>query len=185
MKKKLALLLAALLLLTGCQPGGEPSEPVNTTVAPEATTEAEEETTMPVLPTINPGFETEPRDSITFENPGKVRLTYTGNRSFVKYVTSVEELPNEEALKDYDEAFFETRALVIIVETVNSGSVQLEIGGIYLDGDTAGVSLKRSMPGQVGTADMATWLLWAEVSRELDYNWTLEGGSSLPAGEKY
>ena len=185
MKKKIALFLAAFLLLTGCQPGGEPTEPVDTTVAPEVTTEAEEETTMPVLPTINPGFVTEPRDSIAFENPGKARITYTGNRSYVKYITSVDQLPKDEALKGYDEEFFETHALLVIVETVNSGSTQLEIGDIRLQGDTATVSLKRSMPGQVGTSDMATWLLWAEVSRDLDYHWTLEGGSKLPAGEKY
>lgn len=185
MKKTICLLLAALLLLTGCQASaGSTDAPTETTMAPTETVH-QEETTVPILP-LNPIISpTQPGDSLAFSNPGKARIAYTGNRSYVRYVTSVEELPGEEALKGYDAEFFENKALLIVVETVSSGSTQLELGGIYLNGDTATVTLKRSMPGDFGTADMATWLLWAEVSREWDYHWVLETGNKQPQGEMY
>ena len=191
MKKILCLLLAAFLL-AGCQSADEGAEiPAGTTVAPAETatvpteTAVQEETTVPMLP-LNPIITpTQPGDRLDFANPGKVRIAYTGDRRYVRYITSVDQLPTEEALKGYDTAFFENNALVIVVETVTSGSMQLELEGIYLNGDTATVTLKRSMPGDVGTTDMATWLLWAEVSREWDYNWTLETGNKQPKTEMY
>jgi hypothetical protein len=191
MKKIIALLLAALLLC-GC----ENKIPAQTVAAPETaaapeTTEVSTEVTLPeemTFPTLAAPenfIGTPEGDPISFENPGKLRVTYTGPRSYVRYVTCVEDLPQEEALKGYDEAFFEEHALLIVMETVSSGSVQLEIGGIYRDGDTATVKLNRAMSGDFGTADMATWLLWAEVSRKLDCNWILDSGVREPQGEKY
>lgn len=185
MKKIIALLLAALLL-AGCQPASAGTDtPAGTTTMAHTETYAEEETTVPILPLKPIIPPTQPGDSLDFSNPGKARIAYTGKRSYVKYITSADQLPNEEALKGYDAEFFENNALLIVVETVSSGSVKLELEGIYLNGDTATVTLKRSMPGDFGTADMATWLLWAEVSREWDYTWVLETGNKQPQGEMY
>lgn len=182
MKKILCILLCALLL-TGCRSsGGEETSGTIETEMPTIVLVPDAEFTFPEAPAI-PTMPAAAGETLAFENPGKVRLSYTGNRSYVKYITSVEELPDEEALQGYDEAFFETKALILVVETVSSGSVRLEIESIVTDGDTATVTLSRAMPGDVGTADMATWLLWAEVSRELDYNWILEGSAQRPAGE--
>lgn len=181
MKKMFCMLLAALLLLAGCQaPASE--NPDDTTAPP---TETQAPTTVPAetapeLVVTLPGGE-----GLAFANPGKVRIDYTGNRSYVKYITSPEELPEEEALAGFDAAFFERSALLIVVETVGSGSVKLEIESIQVSGGTASVSVKRSMSGDVGTTDMATWLLWAEVDKGLDYEWTLKNASQLPMGEKY
>lgn len=181
--KKILCMLLCVLLLTGCRSsGGEETSAVAGTETPTLAIIQDEEFTMPKLPVIST-IPVEGGDGIVLENPGKVRLPYTGNRSYVKYITSVEELPEEEALQGYDEAFFETKALILVVETVSSGSVRLEIDRVTCQGDTATVTLSRSMSGDVGTADMATWLLWAEVSRELDYNWVLEGSAQRPAGE--
>lgn len=182
MKKMFCMLLAAFLLLTGCQ------APANEITAPDETTapaQTQAPTTVPA--------ETEPfatillpqEGELAFANPGKARITYTGIRSYVKYVTNPEELSDEEGLTGYDAAFFENNALLIVVETVSSGSVQLELESIEVSGDTASVSVKRSMSGDVGTADMATWMLWAEVEKGLDYEWTLKNASQLPMGEKY
>lgn len=181
MKKMFCILLAALLLLSGCQTSVQ-----ETTAAPETT----EPATLP-LTSLPP--EADPEVAVTlpkaggvaFTNPGKARIAYTGNRSYVKYVTSVEDLPQEEALAGFDAAFFEEKALLIVVETASSGSVQMEIESILVFEDTATVSLKRSMTGDFGTADMATWLLWVEVEQGLDYTWILENASQLPQGEKY
>lgn len=193
MKKMICLLLVALLCLTGCQPGNPgqtTSAPTETTVAlpvteTTAVTDAPEETTAPAGPLEPVIGVTEPGESLPFANAGKLRLAYTGPRSYVKYITSLADLPGEEALQGYDEAFFENHALLIVVETLNSGSVQVEFDSVKVTGDTATVSLKRTMSGDVGTSDMATWLLWAEVEKNLDYTWILEGGSQTPAGEKY
>ena len=35
------------------------------------------------------------------------------------------------------------------------------------------MTLAKEMSGTVGTADMATWLLWAEVEQGLTENWTV------------
>jgi hypothetical protein len=41
------------------------------------------------------------------------------------------------------------------------------------------------MEGDVATTDMATWMLWAEVDKGLDCEWTLANATELPAGELY
>jgi uncharacterized protein YceK len=188
MKKMICMLLAVLLLLTGCKTAApsestapaESAEPAET-----APTFTQEEPTMPIQDMPNLDIGGEEGEELAFRNPGKVRLAYTGNRSYIQYITDLDQLPDEEALKDYDEAFFEKSALVVVVETVGSGSVQLEIESIHITEGTATVTLKRSMPGEMGTNDMATWMLWAEVDKNLDYEWVLEGGSNQPQGEKY
>ena len=98
---------------------------------------------------------------------GCVRITYTNNVSNVRYVTKVEELPDYEALAKYDAAYFENKALLVILETTASGSVQVGIESIA-DGT---VTLSHEMSGDAGTTDMATWLLWAEVDQGLEGNW--------------
>lgn len=175
--KKILCLLLAVLLLTGCQ---RPA--VETTQVP----------TQAQIPESTPGVtvpdvdQAKPQDGkLTFANPGKVRITYTGNASNIRYITSVDQLPDEEALAGYDEAFFENHALLIVVDTVSSGSVRLELEEIRVEGKNAIVSLKRTMEGEIGTSDMATWMLWAEVEQGLDYTWQIKDREQIPAGEKY
>ena len=101
--------------------------------------------------------------------PGQVnrlRLTYNGNVSSALYVTSAAQLPDYPELSAYDDAFFKDHALVLVQESVSSGSVEVGIESVSLKDDhTAVVTLTHQGPGeeQVGTADMATWLLWTEV----------------------
>lgn len=180
MKKILCMLLAALLLLTGCTPAS-PGE----TTAPETTVPEETEQTLPIQTMPDLGIGDAEGELIWFRNSSKVRLDYTGDRSYVRYITNLDQLPDEEALQGYDEAFFAESALLVVVETVGSGSVQLEIESVHISGGTARVTLKRNMPGEMGTADMATWMLWVEVEQGLDCEWVLEGGSKQPQGEKY
>jgi hypothetical protein len=188
MKKYICLLLAVLLLLTGCQTAA----PAETTAPAESTALAEtspiliqEDSTVPIQTMPNLVIGGVEGEELAFCNPGKVRIGYSGDRRSVMYITDLDQLPDEEALKDYDEAFFEKSALVVVVETVGSGSVQLEIESIHITEGTATVTLKRSMPGEMGTNDMATWMLWAEVDKGLEYKWTLHNATQLPEGEKY
>jgi len=178
------------LLLVACTLPAEQSDPTPAATMPSAMATAPAETTLPPAaqtePVISllPGIET--GKSLSLRNPGKVRIGYQGNRRSVHYITSVEDLPDEEALASYDAAFFEDHALLVVVETVSSGSIRLELGSVLVSGDSAMVKLDREMSGDVGTADMATWLLWAEVDRGLDYEWSLEGsGSRIPNSSKY
>ena len=107
----------------------------------------------------------------------RLRLTYNGNVSSALYVTSAAQLPDYPELSAYDDAFFKDHALVLVQESVSSGSVEVGIESVSLKADhTAVVALTHQGPGegQVGTADMATWLLWAEVDTGLgDYQWTV------------
>lgn len=104
---------------------------------------------------------------------GKVRIPYNGNRSSIVYVTSAASLPDYEGLKSYDDTYFQEHALVLIVETVNSGSIDVDILSVDMDDSTATVTLSHTRSSSVGTADMATWLIWVEVDSGLDYQWTI------------
>ena len=110
---------------------------------------------------------------MNFLNQGSVRIGYTGNQNSVVYVTSPEQLPAVEELKKYDADYFRTRALVLVRETVGSGSTRVSIQAISQKDQTVYVALLHESP-EVGTADMATWLLWAEVEPGLEnFQWVL------------
>ena len=185
MKKMFCILLVLTLLLAGCADAGqsEATTPATTEPAPVTT----EVPTLPeiTVPALDPVFGQGEGIELAFADPGAARISYTGNRSYVKYITSVQELPAEGQWQGYDEAFFEQYALVVVVETVTSGSVQLELERIDIVEGEARVSLKRTFSGDVGTTDMATWMLWARVEKGLDYTWTLTGTSRQPQGERY
>ena len=57
------------------------------------------------------------------------------------------------------------------------------MGFASIDPSTGTVTLSREMNGDVGTMDMATWLLWAVIDRDDSVTWSVEnpsaGGSNL------
>lgn len=108
-----------------------------------------------------------------YDNEGKLRITYTVNRNSAVYITSADQLPNYKELAQYDDAFFEEHALLLVTETVNSGSVNVGILDISINGSTASVTLSHDVPGGDTTDDMATWLLWTVVEPGLDCQWTV------------
>ena len=172
MKRMMCIALSAAMLLCGCRSGaptgGEtqrPTEQMTEQATEETLAFAELETTGTTLPVIQQGTDA----GIIPEKTGRVRVAYTGNASSVRYVTRVEELPDNEALNGYDAAYFEDHALVLVVETVSSGSAQVDIASI----EGGVVTLSHKMPGGEGTTDMATWLLWAEVEPGLDWTWSV------------
>lgn len=72
--------------------------------------------------------------TVALNSPQKLRITYQqGVPNSVTCVSSVEQLNayglyGSEKLAAYDEAFFESSALVLVKYTVNSGSTQLSLG---------------------------------------------------------
>ena len=163
------------VLLAGCKGGKTantttPGTTVGTvTAGTAATTLPRDGATVP--PTS--GFATQPTADASIEG-GKLRLEYTGSRSSLTYVNYAE-------LAEYDAAFFEKHALLLVVDTESSGSIQ--VGFASIDPSTGTVTLSREMNGDVGTMDMATWLLWAVIDRDDSVTWSLEnpssGGSNL------
>ena len=154
MKKLICMLLACMLVFSGCAPAASEAEP---TTEPQETLEATE---------IDPPEGTTMEMSAT----GAQRIEYRQNASSVRYITRVADLPAYEALDGYrSEEYFETKALLVVVDTVTSGSVKVSIDSV----GNGTVTLAKEMSGDVGTTDMATWLLWAEVDQGLTENWTV------------
>ena len=174
MKRMLCTVLCAAMLLCGCQ--SAPAANGETQGATEAltgevtenVTESQLAVTEPQTPT-QPFVEQETEPGTAIGETGLVRVAYNGNISSVRYITSVDKLPVNDALSAYDEAYFETRALVVVLESVSSGSVKVGIDSI----ENGVVTLSHELAGDVGTADMATWLLWAEVEQGLDFEWSV------------
>jgi len=151
------------LLVSGCQHTQQtpPQGAAATTSAP----------TIPqTIGTTQPGFIDLP-GQLSLKNEGKLRISYNGNRSSVQYITDPAQLPDHEVFSSYNAAFFENNALLLVTDTVGSGSTQISIDSVIIDGNTASVTLLRTMPADVGTTDMATWLLWAEVPGGLELHW--------------
>ena len=187
-KRLLALALAAALCIVAAACGtknNEPDTPAKTdtpTAAPGGTQTVGDTGDIQMVDTLCHVGDT--GDGTVREDgsyvPGQVdrlRLTYNGNVSSALYVTSAAQLPDYPELSAYDDAFFKDHALVLVQESVSSGSVEVGIESVSLKADHAAVvTLTHQGPGegQVGTADMATWLLWTEVDTGLeDYQWTV------------
>lgn len=183
MKRMLCIVLCAAMLLCGCQSAAltpdetRATEKVTEEMTEKTTEQVTEEMTRPEVEMETPGLTlpiTGREDGLTLYRTDRVRIGYNGNVRSVRYITAVDQLPDHEAFAAYDEAYFADKALVLVTETVGSGSVEVDIESV-VDGL---VTLSYELPGDVGTADMATWLIWAEVEAGLDWEWSLAGAES-------
>ena len=172
MKKLICGILALMLVFSGCaQQGGETASSEESAQSGSDTSQNVDVTEVdPPNVTLHVG-EGQSVLGIQVEgDTGAERIEYKQNASSVRYITRVEDLPAYEALDGYRNAeYFETKALLVVIDTVTSGSVKVSIG--FLGDGT--VTLAKEMSGTVGTADMATWLLWAEVDQGLTDSWTV------------
>lgn len=164
MKRTVALLLVMLMLcsLTACRQSGEST----------TSTQTEPPISIPTDPNRDPtgGGQLKPNE-IALGQQGRIKGTYTMNISSVRYITSVEQLPNYDGLERFDEDYFREKALLVVVETVTSGSIGVAIASVTIDGSDALVKLEHKSGAEAGTADMTVWLLWAEVDKDLQYRW--------------
>lgn len=180
MKRAAAILLALVLMLPGCQASGNGQ---SNQIAFGTMKTTLPETTGVTTPQIKVD-ETFGNSDVAIAGTGKVRVDYAGNYNSVRYVTEASNLPNFEELSQYDEAWFQSHALVLVTETVTSGSIQVGIASIRVEDGRASVTLSHELDGN-GTDDMATWLLWAEVETGLDYDWELANPALQSNAEKY
>jgi len=166
-KKWICLLLALTICfgLFGCNTAGnegpsEPSKPLD----------FDNIESRPLRPLIPPKDEDE-ETLLPWTNAGSSRVSYSTAISTVRYITAASQLPNYEVLNQYDEEFFATKALVLVMETVRSGSVKVGIEKIVIDGSLAQVTLSHEAQGDTTIPVTTAWLIWAEVERDLDYRW--------------
>ena len=165
MKRMIALFLVFILTCSFCLACNK-NEPTTT-----ASTD-NHQSTKP-----SPVHTEPPRETVETYSPylklgegGKQRIEYTINLSNVRYITSVDQLPEHACFAKFDEQYFQTNALVVVTETVRSGSVNVQIESIQVVGEIAVVTLSHSSGGP-GTGDMAVWFLWVEVEQGLSYQW--------------
>lgn len=168
-----ALVLLLSLVLTGCvripadTPTLDAAPPQTAATDPRPTQVTGEHLLQPTHP--------KPLgDSLTLGQTGAARVSTSVIISSVRYITSADQLPDNEALAQYDAAYFETGALVLIMETVNSGSVRVDIDTVTVADGIASVQLLHAPQGDLGVPAMTTWMLWAEVPPELDLKWVVE-----------
>lgn len=172
---------ALCLLLAGCS---QPSQPQSLATASDSANASSQPTATPGVGNVIGGddFAPAPGDAVDQESRGKLRITYNGNESTVRYITSVDQLPTYEEFQTYDEDYFQDHALVVVTESVSSGSVDVDIDSIRYADTGNQVVLYHSAPGDdaAGTGDMVTWLLWAEVDAGIEGTWTVSN-PALPS----
>lgn len=181
-KQAMAMLLA-VLLLTGCATGNQPDP----TTEPTETTAVQNETSEPTE--VSTEFSTAPSLGITDPNGEAVeaeqlRLSgydagwvgkFTARWGSFTLVNSADEVTaivsalgemgkNVTMPESYDEQFFQEYRLVLIPMQSGSGSVRYAAQTKF-DGETVTVALTAEMP-QVGTADMADWLVLVPLARD-------------------
>ena len=179
LRRHLLVWTCVLCLLTaGCRSAADsPSESSSADLASAPSTApigSETPQTEPDAASTGPSEDGQVRE---VQPAGMTRIPYTGTRASVQYITSAGQLPEQDALSAYDDAYFRDHALLLITETTSSGSVQVGVDAITFSGGVASVRLTHELPGDVGTADMATWLLWVELEPGLDYQWVLENAA--------
>ncbi len=176
MKRLFPLALALVLLLCACTA----QQPADSTGAAQSQTQSDPTTQSTAKPATDPTDVTHP--ALTRPHPltevpinatGSVRTGYTIPMSSVRYITSVEELPKNDALKGYDAAYFETGALVLVLESVSSASVRVDIESIDVYQGVARVTLSHEPQGDMGIPTMTTWMIWAEVQSDVDLKWAV------------
>lgn len=167
MRKWICLLLALTLCfgLFGCSTAENEGTTEPSTQIDIGTIES-----RPLRPAIPPKDE-DKETLLSWTNDGCARVPYSTAISTVRYITAASQLPDYEALSKYDEEFFATKALVLVMETVRSGSVEVGIEKIVIEGSLAKVTLSHEAQGDASTPVMAAWLVWVEVERDLDYRW--------------
>ena len=170
MRKYAAWILAVCMLLAGCQSAGDGQNAEGAQPEPgEVLSERFAQINQQVKST----------GKVEFEKGGIQRIRYNGAVSTVKYITSVDQLPDYDVFKQYDAAFFQDKALVLVTQSTGSGSIRLEIDSLSVEDGEVKVKLKQTAGGDVSTSDMAAWLLWVEVSAGLELEWDMDATSKV------
>lgn len=146
--------------------------PFKEPTTPENNTKPNKEVPMINLyPIVTDPYNTLSKDNlIKFSDGGIARITYDYNRSEAKVITNIQDLSPYNEIKElvkYDEDYFNTSSLLLIAQTTNSGSIGVSVEAIAAIDKVLKIKLGYTVP-EIGTADMATWLLWVELDKNYD-----------------
>ena len=172
-----ALLLAALLLLAGCQPtGGDTShaddsmsdgETVTAAARYIRTNQMNGEASFPTVRLITSA------EALKDYYAKNRELFDLGRKQAVYADTTAGFL---DACDGYDDAFFEKNYLILLILEENSGSIRHKMEAVKQTGDDKmQIFVERTVP-EVGTDDMAQWHVILELSRDA---WVKEPGDIL------
>lgn len=148
MTKRIFCVLAALLLLAGCNSPKPADTPANTPTTP---TTAAGEVNVPFTLGICENGYTE--DYFT-KPDAEVYIARTRDEFQVL-------CPD---MEQYDDAFFEGHALVCLLQKHNSGSIRDEVTALTRHGDRLVLAYNTLIPG-VQTMDLAYWYILLEVDK--------------------
>ncbi len=160
MKKTVLMLmvLSLLLALCACQSS-----------APKETPGL----TEPSVPET--GFTEDTLGQDIYIQQGQKRISWDSTGDRARYITSPNALPDYEEFQQYDEAFFQNHALVLVSATATNGGQTVVIESIRYEGQNAIVTLRSTQAEGDANDAMYTWLLWKVVDAGLDYTWKIAG----------
>lgn len=158
------------LSLIGCASGGSEGDPMV----------GEKTSSIPQTTKKVSGFATGDvsvgAEYIAMDNENQMRKTELASMNSIECVTSMDQLKKyawiaNGLLDSYEESFFEDKALVFATITVTSGSTKLSFGDAKVVNNVVLLGIKTERP-TLGTNDMATFLLWAEMDQKYaDCTW--------------
>ena len=70
-----------------------------------------------------------------------------------------------DAIKNYDDSFFKSNNLIIVLLSESSGSITHEVTDVKNDEGILNINIKRNYP-EIGTCDMTGWHIVVEVDKE-------------------
>ena len=162
MKKRIAILLALLLLLTGCatQPAKEPDALTDTqgNALPREDLQDQEHYFI---------------GDVMYRACDPIRGAYM-YEPLILLLQSTQELAESireqdaSALSDYDSKFFEKKDLLILYVETGSGGDRFQVTKAEKENETLTVHIKQTNDGM--TCDMAAWHFLIELDKKYDAN---------------
>ena len=82
-----------------------------------------------------------------------------------------DEVPSfNDVTADYDEAFFDENALMLVYVSANSGSYRFGVNSVFCNGSSFCIHVEQLNDPEVGTADMAGWFITVAVPNSMVAN---------------
>lgn len=101
-----------------------------------------------------------------FETAGELQDFRTVFADALSFEHSYDEIPSfDHYATEYDDAFFQSRTLILCYVQASSGSYRYGIADVSVNGDSLCLYVKQLNHPEVHTCDMAGWFVLAEVSK--------------------
>lgn len=102
---------------------------------------------------------------ILINSSQKLQEYYDGNLEIYQFTRPHDNIMSfKEAIRKYDDEFFEKNILIVIVLTEGSGSIRHEVTSIVKNDDKIVININRKSP-MLQTDDIATWHILLELKK--------------------